>query len=394
MHARLVNSSRVATRAVHCAARTRVAVAAPAFAPSSTSTLQTRLFRTSPFRSQDGHIPLSSQPAAPTPSSAPKEDPSAHAVGQQEGHIPVEEAAGSSSAAQPTPSPAPIDDAAATTLPSEEIPAVSSSLDATQQATSSEPSSSPAPIDSETSTTLPTEEIPAVSSSLDAAQRRAGSDAARVKHNQERATRTVFVGGLSWNVDNEWLEDEVRAILDRAEGVKEVRIARNHTGRSKGFAFVELDTVDLAKQLVGLKATIDGREVEFTASTAPVEPRTRSHKLTYDAATGARNAPTNTVWLGNVAWSADEALLEKIFSKYGEIRRIGQPKDYETGRSRGIAYIEYATVDEASAAVQVGLERGFTVDGRPVRIDFASEAQRGEKQRRSSSRAGGRGRAQ
>jgi len=46
--------------------------------------------------------------------------------------------------------------------------------------------------------------------------------------------RTVFVGGLSWNVDNQWLEDEVLKALDRESGVDSVRIARNHLGKSKG----------------------------------------------------------------------------------------------------------------------------------------------------------------
>lgn len=47
--------------------------------------------------------------------------------------------------------------------------------------------------------------------------------------------RTVFVGGLSWNVDNQWLEDEVLKALDLEEGVSSVRIARNHLGKSKGY---------------------------------------------------------------------------------------------------------------------------------------------------------------
>lgn len=157
------------------------------------------------------------------------------------------------------------------------------------------------------------------------------------------------------------------------------------------FAFIELANADLAKKLVGVRPTIDGRQVEFARSTASAAPPVRKPRGV-PGSEGPRHAPTNTVWLGNVAWSADEVLLEKIFSRFGEIQRIGQPKDYESGRSRGIAYIEFATVEAAAEAVRVGTERGFRVDGRPVRIDFASQEQRGTnkgRNQRSSSAGGG-----
>ncbi|GAA5870160.1 hypothetical protein JCM8547_006905 [Rhodosporidiobolus lusitaniae] len=392
MHARIARTSRLAVRAVHSGWTARVAAPSSSLIASPSAPLQTRLFRTSsPFaNSQEGHIPLSSEPLA-KPSSAPKDDPTAHAEGSQPHHIPLEEAAAGSSSpssAEPSSSPAPIDSETATTLPTEEIPAVSSSLDTTSSSTSSasEPTPSRAPIDNETATNLSTEEIPAVSSSLDATQ----SSAVSAEEEQRKVASTLFVGGLSWNVEEDWLEDEVYAILGRGEGVSSIRIARNHQGRSKGFAFIEMQSPELAQQLVGTKPTIDGREVEFKASGSSTRKPVREPKdpQAY-ISQGPRNPPSQTVWLGNVAWAADEAALEKIFSRFGEILRIGQPKDFETGRSRGIAYIEYATMDAARAAVEHGFARGFRVDGRPVRIDYASAGQRGTNKGRLGSRAGG-----
>jgi hypothetical protein len=46
--------------------------------------------------------------------------------------------------------------------------------------------------------------------------------------------RSVFVGGLSWNLDNEWLKEEVEKALEITEGLVSVRIARDHMGKSKG----------------------------------------------------------------------------------------------------------------------------------------------------------------
>lgn len=52
----------------------------------------------------------------------------------------------------------------------------------------------------------------------------------------EVQARTVFVGGLSWNIDNEWLRAELEKALDSTDGVITTRVARDHMGKSKGCA--------------------------------------------------------------------------------------------------------------------------------------------------------------
>lgn len=103
-----------------------------------------------------------------------------------------------------------------------------------------EPEQSPAPIDQQTSTELPTEEIPAVSSSLDASVPKS-EDAAAAKPSQptpeeiaEKVSRTVFVAGLAWTVTDEVLVEEIHKHLEAEEGVSQVRIATDPAGRSKG----------------------------------------------------------------------------------------------------------------------------------------------------------------
>lgn len=83
-----------------------------------------------------------------------------------------------------------------------------------------------------------------------------------------------------------------------------------------------------------------------------------------------RFPPSSTIYVGNVAWSADEVTLEEVFGQYGQIIRIFQPKDRESGRAIGVAFIEYESVDEAKAAVEAGQKR-ISVDGRPCQVDFA-----------------------
>ncbi|KAK4697951.1 hypothetical protein P7C70_g8128, partial [Phenoliferia sp. Uapishka_3] len=215
----------------------------------------------------------------------------------------------------------------------------------------------------------------------------------------EENTRTVFVGGLSWNVDNEWLQDELLKALEVESGVESVRIARNPMGKSKGFAFVVFDNIALAKSADGLTLEIDSRSVEIRAAgEAPARaPRAPRSDRPITPSTSPRNAPSGTVWLGNIPWGTTPAYIEDLFSPFGEIRRVSLPVDSETGRGRGIAYVEFDAPTGASEVVKEAFEgKGFEIDGRAVRVDFAEEKSSRDNDRRPSfggsrGRGGGRG---
>ncbi|BGP23733.1 hypothetical protein JCM10295v2_002634 [Rhodotorula toruloides] len=212
---------------------------------------------------------------------------------------------------------------------------------------------------------------------------------------EEKTSRTVFVGNMSWNTDEEWLGSEIQKVLNVEEPVTALRIARDQQGRSKGFGFVELKDAELAHQLTRLMEplSVDGREVNFSQANRPVnmlargdgQSRGRRPDTEFEIR-APRFPPSSTIYVGNIAWSADEVTLEEIFGQYGQILRIFQPKDRETGRAIGVAFIEYESVDEASAAVEAGQKR-INVDGRPVQIDFAS----GRKDAPTGGRGGPRG---
>ncbi|GAA6062784.1 hypothetical protein JCM10212_002153 [Sporobolomyces blumeae] len=250
----------------------------------------------------------------------------------------------------------------------EAVADVSEGSSASTSASTSSPSESASPVTEPTESTTP----------ADAAQEPAAAAThtpatAPVVDPEEVVKRTVFVGGLSWNVDNQWLEDEVHKALDLEEGVTGVRIARNPLGRSKGFAFVELSSPDLASQLNGRRLEIDGREVEFVLSTSSAKPRAPRGEGDRDVrrSAGARNPPSSTLWIGNVAWSASRESLEDAFERYGTVVRVSQPTDRETGRSRGIAYVEFSTLEEAEEAHRQANEHGVMIEGRSIRVDFA-----------------------
>lgn len=67
---------------------------------------------------------------------------------------------------------------------------------------------------------------------------------------------TIFIGGLSWNLQSEDLKD---IFAEHAEVVSANVIFDRETKRSKGFGFVEFGTTDDA---VAMKDKFDGAELD------------------------------------------------------------------------------------------------------------------------------------
>lgn len=78
-----------------------------------------------------------------------------------------------------------------------------------------------------------------------------------------------------------------------------------------------------------------------------------------------------TLYVGNLAYSADEQDLDIAFSNYGSIDDIKLMIDRKTGRSRGFAFITFATDTEAYAAMDM---HGKEIAGRPLRVNVARES--------------------
>ena len=88
----------------------------------------------------------------------------------------------------------------------------------------------------------------------------------------------------------------------------------------------------------------------------------------------------NKLYVGNLPFSVDEAQLRELFSDYGEISELAMITDRETGRSKGFAFITFATQQAAEKALELD---GKDLGGRKLRVNMAQE--------RDSKGGGGRG---
>lgn len=79
-------------------------------------------------------------------------------------------------------------------------------------------------------------------------------------------------------------------------------------------------------------------------------------------------AEPNTIFVGRLAWSLDEARLASAFAQFGQIQSTKIIRDRQTGRSKGFGYVEFATAAEAKAALSL---HGTEIDGFAINVDLS-----------------------
>jgi RNA recognition motif-containing protein len=75
------------------------------------------------------------------------------------------------------------------------------------------------------------------------------------------------------------------------------------------------------------------------------------------------------IFVGNLAFSATEDDLRQLFEPYGVVDKINVITDRDTGRSRGLGFVEMPESRAAQAAIQ-GLQ-GTTLAGRALTVNEA-----------------------
>jgi RNA recognition motif-containing protein len=81
------------------------------------------------------------------------------------------------------------------------------------------------------------------------------------------------------------------------------------------------------------------------------------------------------LYVGNLAYSTMDHQLRDAFAEYGEVVSATVIIDRMSGQSRGFGFVEFASQNEAEAAIDA--MNGAMVDGRPLVVNPARERQGG-----------------
>jgi RNA recognition motif-containing protein len=77
----------------------------------------------------------------------------------------------------------------------------------------------------------------------------------------------------------------------------------------------------------------------------------------------------NRLFVGNLSYQTMQEDLEEFFSQAGVVTSVNLMQDKVTGKSRGFAFVEYATAEEANKAVEQFHGKEF--QGRALTVNIA-----------------------
>lgn len=90
----------------------------------------------------------------------------------------------------------------------------------------------------------------------------------------------------------------------------------------------------------------------------------------------------NKLYVGNVSFNVSEQQLTDHFAAFGDVTSCKIITDRDTGRSKGFAFVEMATSDEAAEAI-AELD-GKELDGRGLRVNEAKPQEKRERPQRNN----------
>jgi RNA recognition motif-containing protein len=82
-----------------------------------------------------------------------------------------------------------------------------------------------------------------------------------------------------------------------------------------------------------------------------------------------KNKPSSTVYISNLSYERDRNGLRSLFKRYGTIKQIKIIVEPRTNQSRGMAFVEMGSIEEATAAIKD--LNGRVIDGRTAKANFA-----------------------
>ncbi len=86
--------------------------------------------------------------------------------------------------------------------------------------------------------------------------------------------------------------------------------------------------------------------------------------------TAESNGPTKTIYVGNLPYRANEAVIKELFEKFGFVHSVRLLKDRQTGKRRGFGFVE---MEEAAGAKAIAALNESEFQQRTLKVREAKE---------------------
>jgi len=181
----------------------------------------------------------------------------------------------------------------------------------------------------------------------------------------------IFCGNLPLKIEESMLQN----FFSGCGGVTAVHwVTDKETGKFYGSAFVEFDSPVAAARALELDGSmLMERPIKVNVARGPGSAKPNQKKgPKVIAPVSAKPPGCMTVFVGGLAYEADEESIFNSFSECGAIADVRYP--LKDGEWKGCCFISYTTEEAADAAVQLN---GSELFGRTIRVDYAANKARG-----------------
>ncbi|XP_047313863.1 heterogeneous nuclear ribonucleoprotein 1-like [Impatiens glandulifera] len=175
----------------------------------------------------------------------------------------------------------------------------------------------------------------------------------------------LFIGGISWDTDEERLKEYFSGFGEVSEAV----ILKDRiTGRARGFGFVVFTDPAVAEKVIQERHNIDGRMVEAKKAVPRDDHNTmiRNNSIMHGSPGAGQ---TKKVFVGGLSSSVTETGFKNYFEQFGTVSDAVVMYDHNTQRPRGFGFI---TFDSEESVDKVLMMKPFHVlNGKMIEIKRA-----------------------
>ncbi|PNS15858.1 hypothetical protein CAC42_4310 [Sphaceloma murrayae] len=179
----------------------------------------------------------------------------------------------------------------------------------------------------------------------------------RENPHQPEATKILYVGNLFFDLTVERL----KAAFSPIGNVVNCKIVTDTSGLSKGFGYVEFESVEEAARAI---EELDQQELE--GRRMAVQYHVRRTRTTERR--GSSNPPSKTLFIGNMSFQMSDKDLNDLFRQVKNVLDVRVAIDRRSGQPRGFAHADFT--DTASAEKAKSVLANKVVYGRQLRVDF------------------------
>ncbi|CAF0786412.1 unnamed protein product [Didymodactylos carnosus] len=180
---------------------------------------------------------------------------------------------------------------------------------------------------------------------------------------------TVFVSNLPYDVN----EDQIQQALSSAGKIKEVRLTKHWSGKSRGFGYVEFENEHSCRQALKLDRTLVNERPMFVSPCETDKDKSlASSKFKYST-----SLEKNKLFITNLPFTITKEQLLEIFSKHGHVDDI-RLVTFRSGKPKGLAYVDYDNEQSASHAI-LNVD-GMTIEGHSIKVAISNPPQRKQQQ--------------